>query len=268
MAHFLSRSQTLTRSLPVDIDTAFLTDVLANATFLKTAPKEKLTELVGQVPVRRYAAGETVVRQGEFGHSIFVLVRGALRVVATNEYGDQTELARLEAPGDYFGELAMLGRRRRSATVEAVEPAILLELEKTRIERLDTNLGGVLVEALERDTEQRSIRGFIQGHRFLKDLEPSGVDHLVRNAAQRLYERGKVIFAPGAPADTVLIIKTGVARLVRQNADGTESVLAYFNAGDVVGLGGGDVHGAKLVSMGFLEAIAISRAQFVVLQDF
>ena len=268
MAHFLPRTAVVTRSLPNDINLEFLVDVLSRATFLREVPQAKLVELVGHLPVRRYEAGDAILRQGEFGHSLFILVRGSLRISAIDDYGHSTDLARLAAPGQYFGELAMLGRRRRTATVETLEPSILLELEKTRVERLDMVMEGAVSEAIERDTQARSIRTFITNHRFLSNLGEQGVEHLVAHCAQRVYERGRTIFRTRDPADTVLLIKSGTARMVRRNKDGTESVLAYFSTGDVVGLGGEERHGADLVSMGYLEAIVTARDRFLELRQF
>ncbi len=276
MAHFLPRTAVVTRSLPNDVDDRFLVDVLAHTQFLRDVPREKLEKLNEASPLRRIEAGQEVVRQGDFGHSLFVLVRGVLRVHHRDEYGEVHELVRLSGPGEYFGELAMLGRRRRAATVEAVEPTLLIELEKTRVERLDMICDGVLMEALEKATEKRSIRSFVDNHTFLKDMAEAGKQELVEHAAHRSYDRGKVLFRAGEPADTVLLIRSGVCRLVRKNSDGTESVLAYFNAGDAVGLGSGETHGADLVAMGRVEAIACSRPRFArlekhyprLLQDF
>ncbi len=63
-------------------------------------------EEVGRI--RDFRAGETVIRQGEFGDSFFVLVSGRVRVRAVGDDGRMQDLAQL-GPADYFGELAMLG---------------------------------------------------------------------------------------------------------------------------------------------------------------
>lgn len=258
---------TLTRSLPVDLSQGHLVEVLARAAFLAPVPRERLEELAQQAPVRRYAAGEDIVRQGEYGHSMFVLVRGSVAVTAVDDQGAHIELATLTEPATYFGEFAMLGRRRRSATVRAVTPAILIELEKTRVERLDMVTDGVVMAALEVLSEQRAIRRFVENHRFLADMGAEGIEHLVHAARMHVYERGRAVFRQGDPADRVFLVKSGVAKLTRRRED-RESVLAYFNVGDVIGLATSHQHTADLVSMGYLELIETPRREFETLHRF
>ena len=141
--------QARTMFLPSGVDSATIVGVLAETPFLSSVPEGKLLELVRSSPLRQLAAGELVVEQGEFGHSMFILVRGALAVHARDDFGESVELARLETPGQYFGEAALLGHRRRSATVETVTPSLLIEFERTRIERLDMARGGEVLGALQ-----------------------------------------------------------------------------------------------------------------------
>jgi CRP-like cAMP-binding protein len=60
-------------------------------------------------------AGSPLVRQGDEGDALFVLLAGAARVER-----DGANVAQL-GPGDYFGELALLDPAPRAATVTAVE---------------------------------------------------------------------------------------------------------------------------------------------------
>jgi small-conductance mechanosensitive channel/CRP-like cAMP-binding protein len=71
-----------------------------------------------------YAAGEAIVRQGEAGTSMFVLLSGEAIVLI--EPGDQ-ELARIPA-GEFFGEMSLLTGAPRTATVRATMDSELLEI--------------------------------------------------------------------------------------------------------------------------------------------
>lgn len=64
--------------------------------------------------------GVRLIGEGAAGYSFFVLTEGS--AVATS--GD-TKLAEL-GPGDFFGEVAILGESRRTATVTTTAPAKLL----------------------------------------------------------------------------------------------------------------------------------------------
>jgi small-conductance mechanosensitive channel/CRP-like cAMP-binding protein len=71
-----------------------------------------------------YAAGETIVREGAHGSSMFLLMRGEAVVTLAHTGG---EVARLR-DGDFFGEMSLLTGEPRTATVTATTDCRLLEL--------------------------------------------------------------------------------------------------------------------------------------------
>jgi CRP-like cAMP-binding protein len=81
---------------------------------------------------RRYAAGETVVREGDRGSSMFVIEAGRLGVSAHGTVGQSQKLAVLEA-GAAFGEVSLLTGDARTATVRALTEATLLEIDKATL---------------------------------------------------------------------------------------------------------------------------------------
>ncbi len=75
-----------------------------------------------------YLDGEIIVRQGEVGDCMYVLLGGKVQVLAERPNGD-VALSVLE-PGSIFGEMALFSRTRRSATVRAVGEARVLTVNK------------------------------------------------------------------------------------------------------------------------------------------
>src|SRR5207244_6305517 len=108
-------------------------DVLAPVPFLSHVPAPRLEDLVRSSFLRRRFHGDKIVQQGEYGHTLFVLIDGVCEVEASIDNGKVLKLTRLDTPGAHFGELAILGRTRRTATVTAVGPTVLLEIEKTKL---------------------------------------------------------------------------------------------------------------------------------------
>jgi len=70
--------------------------------------------------LRTFAKGATLIREGEKGDSLFVILGGRVKVYVSDSEGRDMVLD-FHGPGDYVGEMALDGRAR-SATVEAVEP--------------------------------------------------------------------------------------------------------------------------------------------------
>lgn len=80
-----------------------------------------------------FDAGETIVREGSTGSYLYVIIDGKVSVmksVKLRNTSNSTELARLEA-GDTFGEVSLVDRRERSASVIALDPCILLRMSET-----------------------------------------------------------------------------------------------------------------------------------------
>jgi len=79
--------------------------------------------LAARAGERLFGQGETIVRQGETGGSMYVVRRGRVRVIEASG----RELAVFSA-GGYFGEMSMLTGQPRTASVQAVEDSDVVEL--------------------------------------------------------------------------------------------------------------------------------------------
>jgi voltage-gated potassium channel len=105
-----------------------------------------IADLVGILRARTVPAGATIIRKGERGDAMYLIASGSVEV----ESGSGK--VRLEE-GDFFGEMALLSREPRSATVTAVTAADLLVLEAHDFLRLVDRLPdvGTTVEAVARE---------------------------------------------------------------------------------------------------------------------
>ena len=92
--------------------------------FHDLSPKE-LKILDSVVHVRTYEAGEPVFVETEPGAGMYVIRSGRVDIVLQYRTENRVILAELE-PGDFFGEMALLGDTSRSATAVARERAELI----------------------------------------------------------------------------------------------------------------------------------------------
>jgi CRP-like cAMP-binding protein len=79
--------------------------------------------------------GTVILREGEDGDSVFLISSGSVQVTLWGTRGPLIPLAVLQA-GEIFGEMAVLERRPRSATVVAREQCVVLEVAGEAIRRL------------------------------------------------------------------------------------------------------------------------------------
>lgn len=107
-----------------------VTALLGNVDFLEALTREQRERLASDARVVPYQKGLAVVRQGETGDSLFVIVSGHVEVFGQHEdRGPERSLARL-GPGSYFGEMSFLTGAPRSATIRALEDTELLVLTR------------------------------------------------------------------------------------------------------------------------------------------
>jgi cAMP-dependent protein kinase regulator len=93
--------------------------------------QDEFNEFTKRMIISTIPPGKKIIREGEAGNSIYVLTRGSVRVYATI-HGKKVELAVLQ-PSDFFGEIAFLTGKPRTATVETVEESDVLEIAEEEL---------------------------------------------------------------------------------------------------------------------------------------
>jgi CRP/FNR family transcriptional regulator, cyclic AMP receptor protein len=97
---------------------------------LTTAQLDRIAEIV---KVREAPAGETIVRERDYGEALYVLDEGKVEVRSGSQ-----KIAEIRAPregeivktGDFFGEMCLLDLEPRCATVVAMEKCTLWEINR------------------------------------------------------------------------------------------------------------------------------------------
>jgi CRP/FNR family cyclic AMP-dependent transcriptional regulator len=107
-------------------------EALRCTTLFAGLPPADLDQIAAHASERRFAAGEMLVRRGEPGHSMIVLVQGRLRVGATSAEGRELTIGLL-GPGSVLGDMAVLDGKPRSADVVAMGPGLALILERSAV---------------------------------------------------------------------------------------------------------------------------------------
>ncbi|MBE2199343.1 MAG: SpoIIE family protein phosphatase [Anaerolinea sp.] len=82
-----------------------------------------------------YPAQTTLVRQGEYGDTFFVIVAGSVAAIQMLENGEERLLGVLRA-GEYFGEMGLIDDTPRMATCVALEETTVFEITEEVFDRL------------------------------------------------------------------------------------------------------------------------------------
>jgi CRP/FNR family transcriptional regulator, cyclic AMP receptor protein len=102
-------------------------DVLKTSPLFEMLSQPELEVLAELSKLRRYAPGDIVFEEGDLGDSLYVIVSGQLEVVKRMEPSGERLLATLN-DRDFFGEMSLVDKEYRSATVRAKGDAQLLQL--------------------------------------------------------------------------------------------------------------------------------------------
>jgi CRP-like cAMP-binding protein len=100
----------------------------ATVLFRSLSDEELMAARSGFV-VLAFEDGDVILREGDGGKSIFVIVTGAVKVSVMNPDGRDFQIAAL-GEGDFFGEIAAISGRPRGATVMASGACTVLEIQK------------------------------------------------------------------------------------------------------------------------------------------
>ncbi len=104
--------------------------ILKKLDFLSGLSTLELTKINAITHRAAFKPGDTIVREGTVGDSMYLIKKGS----ATVARGGKT-LAKL-GPGDPIGEIAFIDKGPRSASVEADEDSVLIEIPGEDFERL------------------------------------------------------------------------------------------------------------------------------------
>ena len=102
-------------------------DVLKTSPLFEMLSQPELEVLAELSKLRHYAPGDIVFEEGDLGDSLYVIVTGQLDVVKRIDPSGERLLATLK-DRDFFGEMSLVDKEYRSATVRAKTEAQLLQL--------------------------------------------------------------------------------------------------------------------------------------------
>ena len=116
--------------------------------------QEEFTEFTKMMNVHPLPAGMPIVEQGDSGKSVYIIASGSGKIHTRLLSGERGDLAQLW-PGDFFGEMAFLTGKPRTATVETAEDSLVLEVTEDKLRELTSQRPRVL-EVLQKYSEMRT----------------------------------------------------------------------------------------------------------------
>jgi cAMP-dependent protein kinase regulator len=204
---------------------------VAPAPLFSALDQASLRRLLEVFEVEMVPSGAKVITQGEPGTAAYVVVRGDLDVV--RETGEAAiPLARLTA-GAIFGEMALLSRAPRTASVVARTPSVVLRGPKAALDAVAERDGKVGAE-LAAYCRLRMVQNLLKTSPVLGAVAAPERAALVERFVPRSFEPGEALITQGDSAQGLFFVALGGVEIVRRDGDDA-FVLASLGAGDSVG---------------------------------
>lgn len=116
-------------------------DILSQASIFTGLDNAQKTLLADNCHLKQYNAGVEVIKEGSSGDGLYIIVEGKLNVFLpeTSSLGEdrfsKVKLNTLVA-GDCFGEYSLIDKNHVSATIEVIEHARILKIDKGDFEKI------------------------------------------------------------------------------------------------------------------------------------
>jgi CRP-like cAMP-binding protein len=159
---------------------------------LANLSEEEMLRVKQELRIRSYSKREVVLQKGGSGDGLLFLLSGQLQVIDVTEDGRAIGL-RMLAPGDFFGEIALINNSTRSASVVATTDVLVAFLPAATAMHLFSHSPSVanqmlrhLAQKIQSDSEFRALLS-------------------INNTAKRIYTylvlmQSKKAAEPGSPA--------------------------------------------------------------------
>lgn len=184
----------------------------------------QLRELILESEILLPRPGDIIFRRNDYSSSFFSVVEGELEVLI--EQDEKVDV--VISSGQFFGEMGLISGRRRSATVRARTPCMLVESPRRTMQKLIES-----VQAMRRMLDEVAIKRAVRGCIGVS-LSENDLDDLSRTATLKEFAAGEEIFHEGDEADGLYLIRSGSVTVSRM-IGGKEVVLFYVAAGNYFG---------------------------------
>ena len=244
-----------------------------------------------------YAAGETVLREGEYCDGAYYLLDGRVSVKfapsggaegvpevsgkartpeSSAKDGERTvlltevpmalkpgESATLE-PGDIFGEGSALSRYPIATDIVAISDMHCLLIRTPALRNmLDQPELESFKAMFDERYKQRALRSHFTRVDLFKNLDPSVIDELIATVELVSFKPGRQIAEQGAPADAFYLVRGGYVKVGVKMGAGTLAA-TYLRKGDWVGETAvllDEPWPFSLTALEHVELVKLSRAQ-------
>ena len=147
--------------------TGFANEIYAlvgRSPFFAEFTREDIEQLAGYMQVYRARPGQTIIREGDIGDSMLLMIKGEVDILKKNLLGMQQEMASV-LPGMTLGEMSMIDGEPRFASCMAIRESTFVTLTRDNMAKIILEKPGLgakvlvkLVTSLSQRLRQTSVK--------------------------------------------------------------------------------------------------------------
>ncbi len=169
--------------------------ILSKVPIFQDLSRREFDRIEGILHRRSYAAGEAIVREGDIGVGMYVILSGEVDIIQTGQEGVESRLATFGL-GDFFGDQVLLDESARTASAIAREPTKAVGFFRPDLLELIESSPRLGLKIVTRLSHMISVR-LRQTNRLLKESR----DRARTLEAAQVAAEGKLVAAEIEPAD-------------------------------------------------------------------
>jgi CRP-like cAMP-binding protein len=176
---------------------------LGRTVLFRDLPAAELAAVAAAVRPEEHRRGSYVVREGEAGERLYIVLSGRLEVRRDFAPGRSEPVAEM-GEGDVFGEIALLEGGIRTRSVRSLERSVLLALDKADFERL-------VLSKVSRQAVAEAVQkvGFLDNIRLTRGWSHATLGAFARHLQVRELAEGTVVLEQGRPNQWFFILHRG-----------------------------------------------------------
>ena len=206
-------------------------NILENTTLFRGLDREVLASIITKAERRHYSSGDYIIREDAPGDFLYVILQGQVQIAKTIQAIGRQAIHDF-GPGDFFGEMALLDDKPRSAEAIALEASELLLLSKTLFENVLLHHAAVAANVLRafskrlRRTDTRLIEALEENYAKLEEKNQWLNEEITKVYPKDLSSRDAVLQnlldmakkAAGSPITILLLGESGTGKEVMARA--------------------------------------------------
>ncbi|HEY7676695.1 MAG TPA: peptidase domain-containing ABC transporter [Candidatus Methylomirabilis sp.] len=206
--------------------------MLADLPALGLLPPDLRKLVVDSFVPASFPFGSLIVREGDEGDAFYVLASGRARVVKQAEGGEEIALNVLR-PGDSFGEMGLLERTARTATVRASSDAEVFRLDRSVFTALVENYPEIR-DYFELQIRHRTLHNFFRVYSPFGRLPVEALRTMLAGLETVIVQARELVIRQGEEPGPMYVVEAGRLRAFAEE-DGRRRYLQYLRRGDFFG---------------------------------